>query len=189
MAEHGPSCILVDAPVARGEFQVCGGGRGPWCVSWTSRCATSAPRTRDDGRRPHRRGGGGVAGRAGAGEHRARRYDEVEEAQRRLRQRGRSCARQRPSGRRRRRSASLCYLCVAAARLLCARRSMRAARAPARLVVALWLCRCWQLVDNALPQRTRSEFDDGRLRSRCVGRRAVSRRRGTLLLTRRRRVS
>ena len=31
--------------------------------------------------------GGGVAGRAGAGEHRARRYDEVEEAQRRLRQR------------------------------------------------------------------------------------------------------
>ena len=31
--------------------------------------------------------GAGVAGRASAGEHRARRYDEVEEAQRRLRQR------------------------------------------------------------------------------------------------------
>ena len=33
------------------------------------------------------RGGGVIAGRAGAGEHRAWRYDEVEEAQRRLRQR------------------------------------------------------------------------------------------------------
>ena len=33
------------------------------------------------------RGAGVIVGRAGAGEHRARRYDEVEEAQRRLRQR------------------------------------------------------------------------------------------------------
>ena len=78
--------------------------------------------------------GAGVAGRASAGEHRARRYDEVEEAQRRLRQR--EAQLRAPKAERSSEEAGE-HLFAICACLLCARRSMRAAL---RLLVALGLC-------------------------------------------------
>ena len=84
------------------------------------------------------RGGGVIAGRAGAGEHRAWRYDEVEEAQRRLRQR--EAQLRAPKAERSSEEAGQ-HLLLLARCGLCARRSMRAARG---------LLVCWLLESDCL---------------------------------------
>ena len=89
------------------------------------------------------RGGGVVARRAGAGEHGSRRYDEVEEAQRRLRQREaqlRAPKAERPSEQAGQHLFATCTLRVVPP-------PIDACRASAGEVVALFcLCRCWQIL-------------------------------------------
>ena len=88
--------------------------------------------------------GAGVAGRASAGEHRARRYDEVEEAQRRLRQR--EAQLRAPKAERSSEEAGEHLFGIYVVRA-----PINACRASAGEVVALWLCRCWQFVGQCSP--------------------------------------